>query len=321
MSDDGNDNAELPTGFGITSGKRAAAEKDEDARGTRPPTHHLTSHMTNQRKYPYAARRLAAELTPIPHLQRAPYSGPTEPRRIVTDDGVSLAATLWRHGASRLVIICHGFAASQRTASIVWLAEHLAGPYDVLTFDWRGYGQSEGLATFGGAEARDLAAVLTAARAWGYRRVVVVAESMGGLITLASLGAASDSVEFPFPDAVATVSAPAAYELTGGLRPHLVRHVAPVSWLRPVAPLLGFRLGEVQPPTPLEVVERISLPLLVIHGDRDTTVPVRNAYLLNERNPAISLRVYPGVDHAIVGMRARSPRLLLADLRTLIEER
>ncbi|MGB9634496.1 MAG: alpha/beta hydrolase, partial [Chloroflexaceae bacterium] len=167
--------------------------------------------MANQRKYPYAAHRVAAELTPIPHLQRAPYSSPTEPRRIVTDDGVSLAATLWRRGAGRLVIICHGFAASQRTASIVWLAEHLAGPYDVLTFDWRGYGQSEGLATFGGAEARDLAAVLKAAREWGYQRVVVVAESMGGLITLASLGAASNTADFPFPDAVATVSAPAAY--------------------------------------------------------------------------------------------------------------
>jgi len=276
--------------------------------------------MAHQRKYPYAVHRVAAELTPITHLQRAPYSGPAEQRRIVTADGVSIAATLLRRGASRLVIICHGFAASQRAASIVWLAEHLAGPYDVLTFDWRGYGQSEGLATFGGAEALDLAAVLTAAREWGYQRVVVVAESMGGLITLASLGAGGGgAVDYPLPDAVATVSAPAAYEHTGGLRPHLVRHVAPVSWLRPVAPLLGFRLGEVQPPTPLEVVEHIRLPLLVIHGDRDTTVPVRNAYLLNERNPAISLRVYPGVDHAIVGMRARSPRLLLADLRALVD--
>lgn len=269
--------------------------------------------------YPYTARRLAAELNPIAYLQRAPYSSPTERHTLTTADGVKLAATRLSRGADRLVIICHGFAASQRAAAIVWLAEHLVEHADVLTFDWRGYGLSEGEATLGEAEALDLATVLTAARAWGYRRVVVVAESMGGLITLAALGAASGDAAYPMPDAVVTVSAPADYELTGGLRPHLVRYVAPVTWLRPVAPLLGFRLGAVRPSSPLEVVERITLPLMVIHGDRDTTVPVRNAYLLNERNPRFMLRIYPGVDHAITGMRARSPRTFLGDLRAVLE--
>jgi hypothetical protein len=45
---------------------------------------------------------------------------------------------------------------------------------------------------------------------------------------------------------------------------------------------------------------------------------VRNAYLLNERKPEATLRIYPGVDHAIVGMRARSPQLFLGDLRELL---
>lgn len=276
--------------------------------------------MPRHRRYPYAARRVAAELNPIAHLQRAPYSGPVELQQLTTADGVSVATTLLRRGSDRLVIIAHGFGAHQQAASIVWLAEQLAGPADVLTFDWRGYGLSAGLASFGGAEALDLAAVLVAARDWGYRRVAVVAESMGGLITLATLGAEANNPAFPLPDAVAVVSAPADYELTGGLRPQLVKYVAPVPWLRPVAPLLGFRLGEVLLPRPLDVIERITLPLLVIHGDRDVTVPVRNAYLLNERNPAAMLRIYPGVDHAFVGMRARSPQVFLSDLRALLAD-
>lgn len=270
-------------------------------------------------KYPYAVRRVVSHFLPVPHLQRAPYSGATEAIELTTADEVTIAATLLRRGNDALVIICHGFAASQRTSSIVWLAEALAGPYDVLTFDWRGYGGSGGLASLGGAEALDLAAVLAASRELGYGRVAVVAESMGGLITLATLGAAADDPGFPMPDAVATVSAPADYALTGGVRPHLVKYVAPVSWLRPVAPLLGFRLGEVRLPSPLDVVGRIGRPLLIVHGDRDGTVPVRNAYLLNERRPEAALRVYPGVDHAIVGMRARSPRVFLDDLRGLLD--
>jgi pimeloyl-ACP methyl ester carboxylesterase len=274
--------------------------------------------MSHRRKYPYAARRVAAELNPIPHLQRAPYSGPAEGLELATADGVSIAATLLRRGGDRLVIICHGFAASQRAIGIVWLADELAGPYDVLTFDWRGYGRSGGLASFGGAEALDLAAALAAGRELGYRRVAVVAESMGGLITLATLGAEAGSEGFPMPDAVVTVSAPGDYALTGGLRPHLVRYVAPVSWLRPVAPLIGFRLGEVRLPRPLDVVERITPPLLLVHGDGDNTVPVQNAHMLSERNPAAGLLIYPGVDHALVGMRARSARPFLHDVRAFL---
>lgn len=273
---------------------------------------------SHRRKYPYAVRRVAAHFVPVAHLQRAPYSGATEALAVTTADEVTIAATLLKRGSEALVIICHGFAASQRATSIVWLAEALAGPYDVLTFDWRGYGASGGLASFGGAEALDLAAVLALARDMGYRRVAVVAESMGALIALSTLGAEAGDPSFPMPDAVAAVSAPADYELTAGLRPQLVRYVAPVSWLRPLAPLLGFRLGEVRLPRPLDVVERIELPLLIVHGDRDGTVPVRNAYLLNERRPAAALRIYPGVDHAIVGMRARSPRVFLADLHELL---
>lgn len=275
--------------------------------------------MPPQRKYPYAARRVAAELNPFPHLQRGVYSGPHERLELTTADGVTIAANHLRRGADRLVILCHGFAASQRAIGVVWLAEQLAGPYDVLSFDWRGYGRSGGLASFGGAEALDLAAALGAARAMGYARVAVVAESMGALITLATLGAEAGSEGFPMPDAVCAVSAPADYALTAGLRPQLVRYVAPVSWLRPVAPLLGFRLGEVRLPRPLDVVDRIGPPLLIAHGDRDGTVPVRNAYLLNERHPAATMRIYPGVDHAFVGVRDRAPRTFLGDLRALLD--
>lgn len=275
--------------------------------------------MPRHRKYPYAVRRLTAEFNPIPHLQRGVYSGPVEQLELSTADGVTIGANLLRRGCDRLAILCHGFGASQRAIGVVWLAEQLAGPYDVLSFDWRGYGRSGGLASFGGAEALDLAAVLQAARDMAYAKVAVVAESMGALITLATLGAEAGSEGFPMPDAVCAVSPPADYALTGGLRPQLVHQIAPVSWLRPVAPLLGFRLGEVQLPRPLDVVERITLPLLITHGDRDGTVPVRNAYLLNERNPAATLRIYPGVDHAFVGMRARAPRTFLGDLRALLD--
>jgi pimeloyl-ACP methyl ester carboxylesterase len=274
--------------------------------------------MSHRQKYPYAVRRVAAHFIPIAHLQRAPYSSHTEPIQLSTADEVTIAATLFPRRRDRLVVICHGFGANQRTSAIVWLAEHLAGSHDVLTFDWRGYGTSGGLASMGGAEALDLTAVLTMARTRGYRRVAVVAESMGGLITLATLGAAARKVGFPMPDALAAVSAPADYAFTGGPRPQLVQHVAPVSWLRPLAPLLGFRLGEVHVPKPLEVVAQIDIPMLIAHGDRDAIVPVRNAYLLGEQQPNATMRIYRDVDHAIPAMRAQNAQVFLRDLHELL---
>lgn len=267
----------------------------------------------------YAASRVAATLNPVAHLQRAPYSGPVEQFTIPTNDGVELAAMLFGRRRRSLIIIAHGFGASQRAVSIVWLAEQLAGLWDTLTFDWRGYGGSSGLASLGGAEVRDLIAVLGYARQAGYERVGVVAESMGGLITLTTLGTATPA-EAAFPDRIAAISAPVDYALTGGLRPQMVRYIAPLQWMRPFAPLLGFRLGDVDPARPIEVIDRLSLPLLVIHGDRDSTVPLENAYRIKEHAPHALLRIYGGVDHAIEGMRLRAARRFVADLRAWFSE-
>lgn len=262
----------------------------------------------------YAAQRLAALLTPVSYLQRAPYSGTTRALTIRTADEVELAATLLPRGQSSLLIFCHGFASNQQSVANVWLAEALAGPWDVLTFDWRGYGQSGGVATFGGAEALDLAAVLEYTRTLGYRRVGLIGESMGGLIVLATLGAALEDV-LAFPDRVAVIGAPADYDLTAGPRPQLLRYVKEQAWVRPLTPLLGFRLGQPDPVRPLDVLNQLALPLLVVHGDKDRTVPVENAYHIKEEVPAATLRIYERVDHAVEAMRLQAPQQLLEDLR------
>ncbi len=261
----------------------------------------------------YAAARIAARLIPVAHLQRAPYSGASRELIITTSDGVALAATLLPRGRPSLLVIGHGISSSRRSSAIVWLAERLAGPHDVLAFDWRGHGASGGQATLGTQEHLDLAAVLSAARGLGYARVGLIGESMGGLISLATLGGLAP-VEFPRPDRVATLAAPVDYTLTVGWRPYAVQRVAPLAWARPVSPLLGFRLGPVSPPRPRDLLAQIGEPLLIIHGDCDTTVKVENAYLLSRDLPNATLRIYPGADHGVIAFRAHCPDLLIADL-------
>lgn len=267
----------------------------------------------------YTLQRLAAALTPVGYWQHTPYSGPTQALTITTADGVTLAATLFPRGKPDLLLICHGFAANQRSLGIVWLAEALAETWDVLTFDWRGFGRSGGQASLGGAEVFDLAAVVAFAHAQGYRRIGVIGESMGGLIILAALAAAARGIPSAAPLQVisraATLGAPADYALTGWPRPFLVRYVAPLAWIRPIGPLLGFRPGPIDPPCPLDLVSTIEVPLLLIHGDADTVVLPRCADLLHTRAPNATLRIYRGVGHGVGAMRRQVPELLLADVQ------
>ena len=267
--------------------------------------------------YDYTLRRMYNAML-LPYLQRTPHSGPTETITIQTSDGVVLAAMLLPRGQPDLLVICHGFAASKHYMGIVWLAEALVGEWDVLTFDWRGYGESGGRASLGGDEAHDLIAVLRYARERGYRHVGLIAESMGGLIALHTIGTAMQQglpyPDFPYPERMATLAAPADFALTTGPRPLLVAHLAPQTWAHPVTRLMGFKMGRPNIARPLDVVSAIRIPLLVLHGDADTTVLVANAYAIKQCNPQARVKIYPGVDHGVTFMRSHVGRELVQDL-------
>ncbi|HEU5101416.1 MAG TPA: alpha/beta fold hydrolase, partial [Roseiflexaceae bacterium] len=168
----------------------------------------------------YARRRLVAALTPVSHLQQVPYSVPSKPFQVTTTDAVRVKGSLLTRGRRSGLVVCHGFGSTHRSVPMVWLAEALYEHWDVLAFDWRGYGRSGGLSSLGGAEALDLQAVVGFARAQGYTKVGIVGESMGGLILLAAQGLAPG-----LADAIATISAPADYTLVGWPRPQIVQHV------------------------------------------------------------------------------------------------
>lgn len=55
--------------------------------------------------------------------------------------------------------------------------------------------------------------------------------------------------------------------------------------------------------SPLNFVERISCPLLIIHGEEDIVIPVEHAYLLaaelKRHNKPFRFRIYPGEGHSL----------------------
>lgn len=119
---------------------------------------------------------------------------------IATADGLRLDARHFPAGGERLAILLHMYPADQ--TSWFAFAEGLQDRgIDALTFDFRGYGASEGEKNPALA-AVDTRAALVFARTLAFERIVFIGASMGG--TAAIVVAAEQPV-----DGVAALSAPA----------------------------------------------------------------------------------------------------------------
>ena len=166
-------------------------------------------------------------------------------------------------GESRgTVVYCHGNAANLtlHTRYVAWLP---ARGFDVLVFDYRGYGRSEGSVTRAGTVA-DAVAAIDYALQRDPDRVVVFGHSLGGAVGIRA------AAERPAVRGVVAESTFSNYR-------EIAAEKAPwISWLVPLVISAGFDPDEVLASLP-------PAPLLVIHGERDHIVPVEIGELLYER--------------------------------------
>jgi pimeloyl-ACP methyl ester carboxylesterase len=224
---------------------------------------------------------------------------------------------LGRDDVPTAIVIAHGFMGYRTKPKIRLLAEALAERYGVFVFDLRGHGQSGGLCTGGDLEALDVEAVVAAARQRGYKRVVTVGASLGGIAVLRAAALYHDV------DAVVAISTPA--EWGGTSKP-----VRRITWL--FATKLGRKLVEYtgvklagewgEPASPVALVERVApIPLLLIHGENDHYFPPDSAEQLfaAAREPK-RLLVLPGFGHAEDGFTPAFTERLEKEIDALLAD-
>jgi pimeloyl-ACP methyl ester carboxylesterase len=132
-------------------------------------------------------------------------AGASETVSFTAEDGVTLSGHLFGSGSSG-VVLAHMYPADQTS----WYptAERLAREgYLVLTFDFRGYGDSEGTKQIRLID-KDVAAAIQAIADAGASDVALIGASMGGT---ASLVAAAQATPVPVAG-VATLSAPVEFK-------------------------------------------------------------------------------------------------------------
>jgi alpha-beta hydrolase superfamily lysophospholipase len=215
---------------------------------------------------------------------------------LVTDDGLVLGATYTPgdEGAPGIVL-AHGVS-DWRERFAPWAERLGALGYHVIRFDFRAHGTSDGaVCTYGQREAADVRAAVRTLRALPEvdgNRIALVAASMGGSAALAA--------------------APTLHGLRGMVLLAPASRYAPLvarrtAWLGPFAPFvlrgsaqIAHAIGQAPMSTwaPADRLRSVrSLPILVVHGAADRTIPIEQSQRLVREHRAAELMPLPGVAH------------------------
>jgi len=149
---------------------------------------------------------------PPPSGTAAPAATPVAGAATVSfpaEDGVALDGRFFAANGDRLVVLLHMYPSDQTS----WfpVAQHLQEQgYPALTFDFRGYGLSDGQRD-GNKNLADLHGALTWAATAGYQRVALVGASMGGTAAIVAAAAPEMGAAVTSIDGVLTLSAPSEF--------------------------------------------------------------------------------------------------------------
>jgi uncharacterized protein len=213
-------------------------------------------------------------------------------------DQLTLRGWLLGGGGERLIIVVHGKDGTRASNNILEISQGLAGAgYDVLSFDMRGHGRSDGERfSLGWYERRDIHGAVEFARARGYTRIGLLGFSMGGAT---SLMATAEN------EAIQAVASDSAYaDLEQLLEVQLPKNSHLPSLFNPgILAMVQLLYGpDVDKIRPADSVRQISpRPLLVMHGLDDTFIPpfngerLRDAY--NSTGAQVRYETFPGAGH------------------------
>jgi len=206
-----------------------------------------------------------------------------------TKDGLILKG--WfipKEGKKATIIVCHGYPFDK--GNILPSSLFLHREYNLLLFDFRAMGESEGkYTTVGYQERKDLLAAIDYLKSRGIEKIGALGFSLGGAVIIMAHS----------PDIKAIVS-DSSYATLDLMIHSLFRHyhflrypfVFTVKSLSRL--VLKFDTSSV---SPVNTIKEVETPILFIHGERDSQIPVKNAYLLHEAAPKSELWIVPGADH------------------------
>jgi dipeptidyl aminopeptidase/acylaminoacyl peptidase len=231
-----------------------------------------------------------------------------EDATLATNDGIKLAAWFLPQGnSSKAIIVCHGYPADK--GDCLDMAEFLAPEYNLLFFDFRAMGKSQGRFTTGGwKEREDFLAAVRFLKERGFQDIGAIGFSMGAAVILMANS----------PDIKAIVSDSSYVSLDSVL--NLIFHnFGPLRhafvWSMKFLANLFLKV-DIDRASPLKYIPEIRAPVFLIHCRKDNQIPFMHAQLLHKARIESQLWIIPGLDHG-EGLAQRKEEYQLRVLKFL----
>ena len=207
-------------------------------------------------------------------------------------DGIKLSGWFIPNNKTKAaVIVMHGYPADK--ANLLGIAEFLAKDFNVFLFDFRSFGKSEGkYTTVGYLEKNDLlGAIEYLEKEKNLTKLGLYGFSLGGA---AALMTNHSNVKVVVTDS--------AYARLSHMAEHMYRILFilkyPLAYLTKLYGILflGINIDNVNP---VDNIKNIKIPILLIHAERDSQIPVEEAYLLHDANKKAEIWIVKGADHGM----------------------
>jgi pimeloyl-ACP methyl ester carboxylesterase len=228
------------------------------------------------------------------------------------------------------IVLVPGFSGWSQKPGVARAAALLAEQANVFQVDLRGHGRSGGRSTMADREVLDVDAAVAHVRSLGHEQVVTLGFSMGGAAVIRHAALVGERLHgHPVQsrvDAVVCVSTGSAWYIRD-TKPMRRLHWLVLTRLGRVVTRGVFRVrvdpnvwGK-DPLSPVDAAARLTVPLLVVHGDRDAYLEQRHGQLLSEAaSGPVELWMEAGFGHAEEAADADLLRRIAAALPLLVEQ-
>lgn len=190
--------------------------------------------------------------------------------RFKTKDGLELAGWLLVKDKSRpTILVGHGYPFDK--GNILPVAKFLFPRFNLFFFDFRSFGQSQGTFTTAGAQERE-----------DVKAAIAFLKKQNLNHTFGAYGFSLSATTFLITDApeIKAIVADSPYTSAHGIIEELYWYLGPLKlpfvWLTELYGRLFFSID----PASVSVVkhlQRQKIPVLLIHGDRDSQIPLRHS--------------------------------------------
>ncbi len=214
--------------------------------------------------------------------------------QLLTKDKNKIAYKHYSSGHSTVIIIAHGFFNSKDSRLLLELKDYLTGAYDVVMFDFRGHGESSGLFSWTSKEHFDLESVLDYVKPQ-YKNIGLIGFSLGAVISINVLSRTDKVKSF------IAVSAPSEFKKINfqfwklDFENDILNNIGEGRIGKGVRPG-PFWLNK---PKPIALINKIKIPILYVHGDKDWVVRYKHSQELHAKTgPGKAISIIAGGPHA-----------------------